>query len=382
MALANVELTNTFNEFRTAYNLAAKTINNVQDGTESINVATATVATATITTANITSVDSNLVPAANLTYDLGSSSLWWNDLYLSGNTIFLGNAQIKAESDTVKLLVNGEEVFTADADGSIPAANAITANTVTINNLTSGRVALVGTSGLITDDAGLTFNTSTDALSVAGAVDVGSLSTTTTLGVGTDLTVTGNTALSTNLDVTGTLDVGGLTTFTGNVEIGGNLTVTGNTTQLNINELLIDDPVVHLAANNETSDLLDIGFLGHYSDDSGVTKRHAGIFRRASDERFYVFKNYVDAALDNGGEFTTFDINDASFQLADYIAANAEVNIITANSVTVNDYTLPTADGSANQIFITDGSGNVTFTDLPAGFTTGKAIAMAIVFGG
>jgi hypothetical protein len=42
-------------------------------------------------------------------------------------------------------------------------------------------------------------------------------------------------------------------------------------------------------------------------------------------------------------------------------------------------FTLPSADGSANQALVTDGSGNLSFAQ--AGITTGKAIAMALVFG-
>ena len=39
----------------------------------------------------------------------------------------------------------------------------------------------------------------------------------------------------------------------------------------------------------------------------------------------------------------------------------------------------PTADGSANQAIVTNGSGTLSFAQ--AGITTGKAIAMAMVFG-
>lgn len=46
----------------------------------------------------------------------------------------------------------------------------------------------------------------------------------------------------------------------------------------------------------------------------------------------------------------------------------------------VDAFTLPTTDGSSGQALTTDGAGNVTFAD--AGISTGKAIAMAIVFGG
>ena len=42
-------------------------------------------------------------------------------------------------------------------------------------------------------------------------------------------------------------------------------------------------------------------------------------------------------------------------------------------------YTLPAADGSATQALVTDGAGSVSFGT--AGISTGKAIAMAMIFG-
>ena len=47
----------------------------------------------------------------------------------------------------------------------------------------------------------------------------------------------------------------------------------------------------------------------------------------------------------------------------------------------VGAFTLPTTDGTADQLLKTDGSGTLSFTTPAPGFTTGKAIAMAIVFG-
>jgi len=45
-------------------------------------------------------------------------------------------------------------------------------------------------------------------------------------------------------------------------------------------------------------------------------------------------------------------------------------------------YTLPSADGSADQVLSTDGSGEMSFvTPAAAGISTGKAIAMAMIFG-
>lgn len=42
----------------------------------------------------------------------------------------------------------------------------------------------------------------------------------------------------------------------------------------------------------------------------------------------------------------------------------------------------PTADGTSGQAVTTDGAGNLSFTTISSGISTGKAIAMAIVFGG
>ena len=66
--------------------------------------------------------------------------------------------------------------------------------------------------------------------------------------------------------------------------------------------------------------------------------------------------------------------------------ANADMSVYTKNaSGTVkllfnNPAALkyPTADGTANQAIVTNGSGTLSFAQ--AGITTGKAIAMAIVF--
>ena len=53
-----------------------------------------------------------------------------------------------------------------------------------------------------------------------------------------------------------------------------------------------------------------------------------------------------------------------------------------ATLATQAQYTLPSADGSADQVLSTDGSGAMSFvTPAAAGITTGVAIAMAIVFG-
>lgn len=57
------------------------------------------------------------------------------------------------------------------------------------------------------------------------------------------------------------------------------------------------------------------------------------------------------------------------------------VSLKAADSIASNlTFTLPSTDGTSGQAVITDGSGNLSFGS--AGITTGKAIAMALVFGG
>ena len=46
-----------------------------------------------------TNLSSSLVPSATDTYDLGSLSNRWRDLYLTGSTIYLGSAQISTNLD-------------------------------------------------------------------------------------------------------------------------------------------------------------------------------------------------------------------------------------------------------------------------------------------
>ena len=46
-------------------------------------------------------------------------------------------------------------------------------------------------------------------------------------------------------------------------------------------------------------------------------------------------------------------------------------------------FTLPSADGTVGQVLTTDGAASLSFvTPSPGGVSTGKAIAMAMIFGG
>jgi len=115
-------------------------------GTLSVNLVESTLTTAA--QPNITSVgvlnglvvDGNITPTANVTYDLGNSTNRFNDLYLSGNTIFLGDQQIRANSTSVTLtgevLVDQMSVtsFVTTDDMSIDANIELSGNILSTND--------------------------------------------------------------------------------------------------------------------------------------------------------------------------------------------------------------------------------------------------------
>jgi hypothetical protein len=63
-------------------------------------------------------VTGSILPAANITYDLGSSGLRWRDLYLSGTTLDLGGSTISVSGGAFQMSsVNVTSTFTLDSVG-------------------------------------------------------------------------------------------------------------------------------------------------------------------------------------------------------------------------------------------------------------------------
>ena len=71
--------------------------------------------------------------------------------------------------------------------------------------------------------------------------------------------------------------------------------------------------------------------------------------------------------------------NSGTIVILDGANGNITITPNGSGNIVLDGLTFPNADGSANQALITNGSGTLSFGS--AGITTGKAIAMAIVFG-
>lgn len=270
---------------------------------DSISVATGAfiVNSTAVYVADDIALTGHILPTANVTYDLGSSDLRFRDIYLSGNTLYLGQTLLQ------------------DDGGALSTNNVIVLGTLTVNGgiELAGNVAFTGT--VNTDIIPTTNNTYSLGNSAHVFAEVHTANIHATDGY-----------------------------FSGGLQISGDLIVTGNVVTVNVSSMEVADPLIHIGSNN-TSDIVDLGWIGHYANSS--SNLHAGVIRHADTDAFYIFKGYVDEGSNNN-----IDIEDASFQLADVFAylnsgglvSNSSAVTITANSsiavnITANGLTLATA---------------------------------------
>ena len=107
-----------------------------------------------------------------------------------------------------------------------------------------------------------------------------------------------------------------------------------------------------MAVGNESSDLIDIGFVGHYFN--GARVAHAGLFRDATDSKFKLFGDY-------GVEPNqpTIDTNDANFTLADLQLRSLEIGDTDNPSMAIRGSRLETINSNQNIEIETSGTGIV-----------------------
>lgn len=207
-------------------------------------------------TANL--VTGNLIPSANITYNLGNNTRRWKDLYLSGNSIYIGDVTLTTSGN--QLLINGGNgTILAQNLSNVPGANVIgqvanslVTSTVYTNaqpNITSvGVLTTVVSSGnivgsnVVANQYFTTLNANiTGSATITGALTTGSLNS-----IGN---VNFNSAPNVSLGAVANIRIGGgisgyflQTDGAGNLSWavggggGGNGTPGGNTTQVQFND--------------------------------------------------------------------------------------------------------------------------------------------------
>lgn len=151
--------------------------------------------------------------------------------------------------------------------------------------------------------------------------------------------------------------------FTGSVQIGGDIIVTGNLVTQNVSSVIVSDPIIQLAANNN-GDLLDIGFVGHYYN--GAANVHTGLIRHAADDQYYLFESYLTNPgpniIDVGNTASGFAITTlnafvkgggfTSNSSAVFIQANSTLSVsITANTIALSTPLAATSGGVGHNSF-------------------------------
>jgi fibronectin-binding autotransporter adhesin len=305
-------------------------------------------------------VSSSLIPDADGAFDLGTPSKEWANIYvqtlntsgsnIAGNVQITGTLDVDGQStlaslnvedltsgrvllagtsgeveDSANLTFNGTKL---DLTGNVTASGGFhsdglsTFNTANVENLTSGRVLLAGTGGLIQDSGNLTFNgtllTTTGNQQITGTFNVDSQSTLASLNV-EDLTsgrvvlagTSGEIEDSANLTFNGTL-----LTLTGNQQITGTLDVNNQATlaSLNVEDLTQGRVVI-------------VGATGEIADDGGLT------YNPSTDALTVA----GDIAV-NGGDITstasTFNLLNATPTTVNAFGAATAINIGAAASTT------------------------------------------------
>lgn len=258
------------------------------------------------------------------------------------------------------LVSNGTTAYWDTRVASVSTGDGLTGGFIT----STGTIAVLANNGIVSNGAGVFVLGNTGVTVNATGVHIGQPVGTTDSVTFNAITATGNVALgdssgdvlslnghvNTNIIPTSDLvyDLGSSTArwanvnagavrgdigiFSGNVQISGNLSVLGTVFTVSSNNLIIDDSMIQLGANNVSSDLLDIGFYGNYNGDGGAHE-HAGLFRDATDDTFKLFKGLQDAPT------TTVNTAGVGYTLAtlqSYLNSGALVSNSTTVSITAN----------------------------------------------
>jgi hypothetical protein len=209
-----------------------------------------------------------LLPSANITYDLGSSTQRWKDLYLANNTIYISTSTISTDGPNLVLtngdggqfIVSGNSLATTYSLSN--GTSNLTVNTSTINFGANGNANV-----LIVSDYGINI---AGTLSATGNAAVsGILTNNYYYANGQPLDVGGNPggsntqiqfnnigefggsanltfdSATNNLALNGNISTTNLA-VSGNAVVTGNLYVDGNLIYINVEELSVQDPIITL----------------------------------------------------------------------------------------------------------------------------------------
>lgn len=249
--------------------------------------------------------------------------------------------------DTFRVIGVAPGISTAATDNTISITN------TGVTGLTSAGHGIVASAAA--GNVQLTFTGVGSVAGTANEIEVSAATGNVTIGLPTDVII--------SRDLT----------------VGGNLTVTGNAIIVGTENLIVSDPLIHLANNNTSTDVVDIGFEGHYYAGATLGQRHAGLFRDASDNGYFKFFSNVISELVTA---TTVPTNDAGYTIGTVIANLTGGNVINLlNPIAVADGGLGRNTLTANAVLYGDGTNAVALASGTAGQVLQISAAGLVQFG-
>lgn len=379
---------------------------------------------ATVNTLSVTNVVSNLVPNANVTYNLGNNTNRWNDIYLSNSTIYLGDSTLSANAgdmtiSNANLIVNGNVTGNSlslsgniATTGNVVIGNATVNVTVSSGNLTAtGNIVgananisnivsntITANSANFAGNVGIVGNVSANNANFSGNITAfsitGNVNTSTVVNGNSNIYVAPNANIS--FAVNGQPDVIVInsdgstanTTIANSVTVGNVLsavTLVGNLVNGNSNIRIVSNSNVQITAGgnsianftttsaningniNATGNVIGLNFVGTFANGSS----NISIPSANGNILFSAFGGSNVLVVANSGVFVTGEANVSGNAT---LGGNITANIVTANllngSLTTAAQPNITSIGNLTSLTVTgtaNVAGNVSANILIAG---------------
>jgi len=298
------------------------------------------VETLTNKTLGATTVAGNIIPDSDSAYDLGSSSLKFRDLYLSGSSLNLDAFSIETHANGITFNHSLNTTLLPVGGGAHTLVTLAGTETLTNKTLTAPVISSISNTGT------LTLPTSTGTVALTSEIPTNVSELTNDSGY--------STTTGTVTSVAGTGTVNGLT-LSGTVTSSGSLTLGGT---LSITESQISDLGSYITASS--SDTLTNKTLTNPTINAFTGTGNGTITGNLT------VTSTVDADTYTTDGLTLVDNNILSNR------SNDNINLIPSGTgtVTINGSAFPTGFGTDGYVLTTDGAGTLTWAESGSGGVT------------
>jgi hypothetical protein len=253
-----------------------------------------------------------------------------NSSYGSQNTTgtYANAAYTAANTADGKAVTAGSYANSAYTQANTATTNAATADdkAVTSGSYANSAYGVANSAALYANGAFLQANGAYNSQNTTGTYANAAFAFANSAGsyANAAFTVANNALPKTGGTITGSL------TISTDLVVQGNLSILGNSTTITTSQLEVGDSLIYLANNNYTSDVVDIGIIGHYNNAGNA---HTGIIRDPNRKEWIFFQDYTPEVESNN----LINIAHPSFAYSNVYGNVFKGNLI-SNYAIVNGY--------------------------------------------